>query len=206
MEEQNNVVNDDLTNQQPSEGEQQEELTPEDKTQPAPEAPGSKTESELLLRSLQEERDKRRELEARAKELEEELENKSSDPADDVYSDEGKALKKELDLVKGELSSFRKERELERVYAQYPELKDKSQDFEEYLKSEHPRARVESVAKLFLSENGLLEPKRKGLETPTGGDRQPVKTGMSVEEVKHLRETNYRKYLELLKKDQIKFS
>lgn len=210
-----NVVKDEeLTSSQPSEGKTQEEPKTEDKVQPAPEpkeaesksAPGSKTESELLLKSLQEERDKRRELEARQKELEEELENKSSDPTDDdVYSDEGKLLKKELDSVKKELDSFKDERELERVYTKYPQLKEKQKEFEEYKKDEHPRAKVESVAKLYLAEQGLLEPKRKGLESPTGGDRQPPKTGMTIEEVKHLRETNYKKYLQLLKKDQIKF-
>ena len=202
MEEKNNVVNDEeLTPSQPSEGENQEELI-EDKAQPAP---GSKTESELLLKSLQEERDKRRDLEAHQRELEEELlEFKSSVPADEVYSDEGRLLKKELDSIKGALSSFKEERELERVYAQYPLLKEKSQEFENFRKEEHPRAKIESVAKLYLAENGLLESKRRGLETPTGGDRVPIKTGMSIEEVKHLRENNYKKYLELLKKDQIK--
>ena len=208
MVEQNNVVNDEeMTPSQPSEGEQQVEKEIEEPTQSAPEEPrpGSKTESELLLRSLQEERDKRRELESRAAELEERL-NSSTSADEDVYSDEGKLLKKELNSVRDELRSIREERELERVYAQYPALKDKAQDFLQYRSGEHPRAKIESVAKLYLAEQGLLEPQRKGLENPTGGDRQPVKTGMSVDDVKHLRETNYRKYLELLKKDQIKFN
>jgi hypothetical protein len=55
-------------------------------------------------------------------------------------------------------------------------------------------------------EKGLLEPVRKGLEKPTGGDRTPLSSGMSTEEVKSLRETDYKKYREMLKKGLIKFS
>ena len=124
----------------------------------------------------------------------------------DVYSDEGKLLKKELDAVRGEMSSLKEERELERIYAQYPLLKEKSADFETFRAGEHPRAKIESVAKLYLAENGLLETTRKGLESPTGGSRTPMTSGMTNDEVKNLRETNYKKYMDMLKKDQIKMS
>lgn len=57
MDENPNVVNDDLTNQQVSETKTQEvEVV-------ATPAPGSKTPPELLLKSLQEERDKIKKLE-----------------------------------------------------------------------------------------------------------------------------------------------
>ena len=63
---------------------------------------------------------------------------------------------------------------------------------------------MENVVKLFLSENGLIESPRRGLEKPTGGDRTPPLMGMTSEEVKTLRETNYRKYEDMLMKGQIK--
>lgn len=192
MDENPNVVNEELTTPQASEATKQV-------TQPAP--AGAKTDSELLLKSLQEERERRRKVEEELNIL------KQTAPLnndDEVYSDEGKTLKSKIDLLEERLSTLSEEREIERMLAQYPALKDKASEFKEFRKSEHPRAKVESVAKIFLAENGLLEPKRQGLESPTGGTRTPMTSGMTSEEVKHLRETNYRKYLDMLKKDQIK--
>ena len=84
------VVNEPVTTAQPSDG------TPPVVKEEA--TPGTKTDSALLLKSLQEEREKRRELE-------EELTNlKSSVPSDEVFSDEGKALKSEINILKSELS------------------------------------------------------------------------------------------------------
>ena len=141
--------------------------------------------------------------EAELAELKQNNINQNSSEAD-IYSDEGKILKGQLDSVRGELNTLREERELERIYVQYPLLKEQSSKFEEFRKSEHPRAKIESVAKLFLAENGLLEPRRQGLESPTGGTRTPMVYGMTAQEVENLRRTNYKKYLELLKKDQLK--
>jgi len=42
------------------------------------------------------------------------------------------------------------------------------------------------------------------LEKPTGGDKIPQKIGMSAEEVKNLRENNYKKYTQMLSEGKIK--
>lgn len=163
-------------------------------------APGAKTPSELLLKSLQEEREKRRIAEEELQRLQ--ALSTPSEP-EEVYSDEGKLLKKKLDQALEQIGSITEERELEKVYNQFPLLREKASDFVEYRKAEHPRAKLESVAKLYLAENGLLDTPRKGLEKPTGGTRAPLTSGMTAEDVKTLRETNFRKYSEMLEKGQI---
>ncbi len=167
---------------------------------------GSKTDSTLLLKSLQEEREKRREIEESKKLLEEEL--LTIKQSDEIFSDEGKVLKKEVDSLRETVASLGEDNKLQAIFLKYPLLKEKVDEFNEYRK-QYSGVALENVAKLYLSEIGLLEttPKRKGLEKSTGGDRTPISSGkMTSEEVKKLRETNYRKYQEMLKKDQIKIS
>jgi hypothetical protein len=197
MEENSNVVNDDLTNQQPSEGETQE-VKEEVVTQPAP---GSKTPPELLLKSLQEERDKIKKLEEEKRILEEELNTPKSE---EVFSDEGKVLERKITSLTDKINQLEEEKSLEKLYSEYPVLREKSEEFKEFRKTEHPKAKMESVAKLYLVENGFYEQPRKGLEKPTGGTRTPMTSGMTADEIKTLRETNYKKYSEMLMKGQIK--
>ncbi len=143
--------------------------------------------------------------EERVKILESQNTNIEAPSDTEVFSDEGKALQGKISTVEQQMAELREERDLERLYNQYPLLKEKSSDFIEYRKAEHPRAKLESVAKLFLVENGLLETKRVGLENHTGGDRSPMTSGMTTEQVRDLRDKNPRKYREMLKSGQVKF-
>ena len=201
--EQSNVVKEPLTPALPSNG-TPPTVVPEETTPPAP--AGSKTDSELLLKSLHEEREKRKLEAEKTKLLEEELELlKSSVPSEnEVFSDEGKVLKKEISTLTEKINSIEEEKNLEKLYNQYPLLREKAEEFKEFRKAEHPRAKLESVVKLYLAENGLLEPVRKGLERPTGGPKIPPTSGMTAEDVKTLRQTNFKKYQEMLMKGQIK--
>lgn len=176
-----------------------EPLTPADASHATPPAvaPGSKTESELLLKSLQEEREKRRILEEEIESL------KSSPPSDEVYSDEGKAILKRLEIQEQRYAELEEEKNLEKLYNQYPLLRESAAKFVEYRQAEHPSAKLESVAKLFLAENGMFEPQRKGLEKPTGGTRTPEHQGMTVEEVADLRVNNWKKYKDMTSKGLI---
>ena len=196
MDENPTVVNEDLTSPEASHAEPVEGT----KEEATSSAPGTKTDSSLLLKSLQEEREKRRILEEKVNILE-----SSQVPSDaDVFSDEGKMLKKEIASLNQKITSIEEEKNLEKLYSQYPLLKEKAGEFTEYRSAEHPRAKLESVAKLFLVENGLLEsPVRKGLEKTTGGSRTPTTIGMTPEEVDTLRKTNFRKYKEMLMKGQL---
>lgn len=152
--------------------------------------PGDKTESALLLESLQEERRKRKELEDKLNNL------TTTIPSDEVYSDEGKVLQSKIESLEEKL-------ELQELKERFPQLKEMSSEFQEFRK-DFPRHKGENVAKLFLSEKGLLEPARKGLEKPTGGPHVPLSQGMTQEDVKRLRETDYRKYKDMLSKGLIK--
>lgn len=169
-----------------------QEVKPVVEVKPEPEK-GSKTPEANLYAALEEERRLRKEAELKAKELE--LQTASNE----YYSDEGKTLKKEIELVKNQLEKLEEERELERIKSQYPVLKDKSAEFEEFRK-DFPRHKLDSIAKIFLAEKDLvseIQP-RKGLERPVAGPKAPPSTGMTSEDVASLRKTNFKKYMELL--------
>lgn len=93
------------------------------------------------------------------------------------------------------------------VLESYPILKDKWSDLEEFRSiPDNKGLNLRTAAKAFLVEKGLLEPQRPGLERQTGGPRAPVASGMSAEDVMQLRTTNYKKYSDMIRKGQIKFS
>lgn len=166
--------------------------------------PGSKTDSALLLESLKEERKLRREEQERAEQLEKELlAFKNADT--EAESEEGRKLKEEIKNLANEISSIKEQNELSLLLTQYPALKDKKAEFDEFRK-DYPRTGLAKVAKLFLSENGLIETPqpRKGLEDTTGGTRFPTPQGMSADEIKNLRETNYKAYVKLLNEGNVK--
>lgn len=161
----------------------------EEVTEAAP--PGAKTEPELLLKSLQEERDKRRELETELAKLKE-----VPDPLVEIYSEEGKALQAEIRQIKGALASSQTETKLSKLQNEFPALKDKEIEFKSFISDpENTGISIERAAKLFLAENNLLQaPARKGLEKPTGGVRAPTKVGMTPEEIDELRVSNFQEY------------
>lgn len=201
-EEVKNVINEDLTNPTLIEGELDESLEKEIVTEETISPPGSKTDPALLLISLKEEREKRRDMEGKIKELEEQL--LSSTPVEEEHSHEGMLLQKEIQALKSELSGLKEGFIKKDVLMDYPILKDKWSEFEEFCQdSENKGMGIKTAAKVFLIENGFSVAPRKGLEKPTGGDKTPKPSGMTTEEVKILRETNFRKYQDMLNKGQI---
>jgi hypothetical protein len=72
-------------------------------------------------------------------------------------------------------------------------------------KDEFPASKIESVAKLFLMEKGLLDTPRKGLERQSSGGQAPVSDGLTPEEISDLRRNNHRKYSQMLMDGKIKF-
>lgn len=161
---------------------------------------GSKTPPENLYAALEEERRLRKELEAR---LAQEREKVVEPLPETQFSDEGLVLKTQLGKLETQLEDLQKEREAERVFNSYPALKEKSSEFNEFSK-DYPRHKLESVAKIFLAEKGMLENQpRMGLEKPTAGPKDTTRASMSVDDIAHLRNTNYRKYLELIQNGKI---
>lgn len=148
---------------------------------------GAKTDSTLLLKSLREERIKRREAERLLAER-----NGSGEP-----SEEGQVLQTQIDELK-------EERDLNKAVQLYPALKAKLEDFQDF-KIDYPGVAIDIVAKIFLAEHDMLPApvQRKGLERPGGGMRQALKEGMTAEDVADLRQNNFRKYSRLVKEGKI---
>lgn len=137
---------------------------------------------------------------ARLKKAEEENETLKSQLSNNVPSDNF-----DMGMMQSELSDIKGKLAKQEVLELYPKLKEVWGDFESYCtEPENKGMSLTTSAKAFLVEKGLLEQKRKGLEKPTGGPRQPIPSGMTAEDVKTLRETNWKKYQEMLMKGQIK--
>ena len=197
MSEETKVINEDLTNPAPTEGESEETLEEEVVLEEATPAPGSKTDPALLLEALKDEREKKRELAAKVKELEEQI--SSSNPDTEIYSDEGKILKNYISTLEDKLSDVLKSSEKKDVLMDYPQLQDKWTEFEEFRSDpDNKGMSLKTSAKAFLVENGLFTTRRKGLEKPTGGDKTPKPAGLTTEDVENIRKNDARRYKKLL--------
>ena len=155
--------------------------------------------------ALHEERKKRKDLEAKLKEFEGQATPAASVEASEYYSDEGKALKAEINALTSKISSYERKDEESKVYSNYPVLKDKQDEFQEYLE-ENPELSLTKAAKLFIFENKLnLEdiPQRKGLEKPSSGSKSKPETGMTEADVKRLREDQPRLYEKMIKEGKL---
>jgi hypothetical protein len=107
--------------------------------------------------------------------------------------------------LRGEIGEIKAKLAKTEVLEAHPELKDKWNDFEKFRESDDNKGmNMKTAAKAFLVEKGLLDPQRKGLERTTGGSKAPQSIGMTSEEVKKLRESDFRKYRDMLIKGQIK--
>lgn len=202
-----NVVNIPLTPEQ-AEKANTEPIVKEELLEPIQVKAGDKTPPNELLGALQEERGKRRELEAREKELEETIErlkNSSISSEDEVFSDEGKALQKQVKGLESQLTEIKRENAKKDLLIANPILKEHLKEFEEFQTDpENKGMNLRTAAKAFMVEKGLLDTPRIGLEKPTGGAKQPSTLGkMSSADAELLRKTNFKKYMDMVIKDQI---
>ena len=183
-------------------------LEPTPAPAPTPEpTPGSKTPPENLLAALQDEREKNKKLSDDLKIAEEAL-KRGVEPSHlevDEWSAEGQAIiDRFVKPLTERVSSLTEELTLKDLVSKYPALKDMRKEFDEYRKGK-PGVTLDDAAKLFLADNNLLAApvRRKGLETPKGGERTPISSEMTTEEITDLRKNNYKKYLELLEAGKI---
>ena len=164
----------------------------------ADQAPGSKTSPAKLLEALQEEREKRRDLEDRIAMLEEE-----KNPTE--VSSEVKELQRQIKESNDRIDLLSEENAKKDILIQYPVMSEKWSEFETFRADpENKGMNLKTAVKSFLVENGLLDKPRLGLEKPTGGPRVQLSTNMTVEDIKLLRETDFKKYTQLLEKGLIK--
>ena len=189
----------------------QEPGTPTTPTEPT--VP-SKTAEEVLAEEVAALKTKTVELQAQKEHWREKYERDITSVAtqpvpsdDDVFSEEGKALKGSIEALNEKLSSIEKKEARRDAEAQFPFLKDKKDEFDAFLEDEeNKRLSIKKAAQLFAAEHNLLAPAepRKGLERPTGGGGTPPTTGISDEEAENIRKTDSRKYEKLIREGKIK--
>lgn len=144
--------------------------------------------------------------ESRLKELEQ-LQTNTPFGTEDVFSDEGKVLKKQIDAFKAEVAELKAESTRKDLQASNPIFKERWEEFEAFRNDpENKGMNMRTAAKAFLVENGLIDAApRKGLEKPTGGPRTPTPSGMTVEDVSEIRKNQPRLYRDLIKQGKIRF-
>jgi len=203
---------------------EEEPETPEEEKKETSEPKEEKTSEEIKSLQAQKEhwREKAQKAEEEAKRL---REKESSAPSDEElarkYPDWEYKEEDEKKRIKAEEQREKRLRRLEEELAwqkdytktlrDFPQLSSKEGEFKEFA-YDHPETKdLEMLAESFLFRNKeLLEkkepeepPKRKGLEKPTGGGTAPSPE-MTGEDIKRLRETDYPRYVKLLKKGKIK--
>lgn len=189
-----------LPDQSQTEPEISEDLqTPEVEVQEEVEAPtpvakpkGAKTPEPQLYAALQEERKLRKEAQAKLKTL---TMASTPDEPDEVFEEPDR-----LSNLESQLRDMRKDNLISRTQA----LADNQSEFEEFL-GENPEYPLESAAKIFLAERGLLETPvtRKGLQQPTSGPKAIPKSGLSMADVENLRLNFPKRYAKMLMDGQI---
>lgn len=141
-------------------------------------------------------------LELEKEELQAQLEERDLEERDNVVLSEVDdetitKLKSDISQIKGELDKSK-------VIEKYPMLKEVWSEVEKFYSDPENRGMsIQTAAKAFVIENGLMEAPRAGLEKTTGGPKVPVSSGMSVEEIQKLRINDYEKYRKMLKNGQI---
>ena len=154
------------------------------------------------FQALEEERTKR-------KEAEEKLVNLSTptEDSDEIYSDEGKFLRKEINALNDKIRVNERKEARREVESEFPILKERRDDFEGFLEDEeNKRLSIRKAAKLFLAESNLLAPEppvREGLEKPSGGGQSAPEPKFSTEEIQHLMKNDWKQYEKLLRAGKI---
>lgn len=125
---------------------------------------------------------------------------------DDFLSDEGKLLKEKINKLEQQLTLRTKQDEESRIFTLYPQLKEKRDEFQEFLDDpDNGGLKIDKAAKLFLLEKGLLETpsKRIGLERGTGGSKTGNPSTLSQDDIRRLRENQPRRYQQMLRDGRI---
>lgn len=174
----------------------------------------SEDDTEQRLAELEEKNrqmfERTKKAEITAKEAKAELESLSTKSSDEgQHSDEGLALKKEIEELRGVITQQNSTIEIDKLQSSHPELKDRMEDFKTFQENpDNQGMSLKTQAKAFLIENDLYKsatPKRKGLESTLGSKGKVAPSGyMTSEEAKRLRENDSRKYMQLLESGKLK--
>lgn len=125
--------------------------------------------------------------------------------SEEAFSDEGKLLEGKIKELNSKIDELKTESTKKDLQSAYPEFKEKWSELETFRElPENKGMNLRTAARAYLIENGLLDVPRKGLEKTTGGPRVPISSEMTNDDVKALRETDYKKYKQLLTEGKIK--
>ncbi|MBI1834113.1 MAG: hypothetical protein HYR90_04810 [Candidatus Andersenbacteria bacterium] len=182
---------------------------PEPEVQPAapvvvePVEPQKPPKGYVPYQALEEERRLRKEAQEEAERL------RSTPPEvldEEVFSDEGKALKGDIQKLNEKLRAIERKDARREAEIEFPFLKDKREEFDTFLEDEeNKRLSIRKAAQLFAAEKGLLEnpPERKGLEKPTGGGQVLPEPKFTAEEIRDMMKNDWKRYEKLLKEGKI---
>lgn len=141
----------------------------------------------------------------RAKKAEEKLADAEAELAilqtNNAASDDPAVVK-----LQTEIDSIKKGQAETAVKERYPVLKEVWSEFDNFRSDpENKGMNLATAAKAFLTEKGLLDPQRKGLEPAApGNQRQPSYSGkMTAKEAEALMKTDFKKYRHLVKTGQL---
>lgn len=201
----------------------------EDKTsknKPGEETPeAEKTAEEKQIETLQiqkeHQREKREEAEDEVVGLKEEVQRLKDKkpptpseelPDEEMLTDTEKALKKKQAQQEQDIALLKEKEawkeDLAKAKAKFPQLAKREDEFKKFCYKYPKGIDAVTLAKSFLfdekSEPEKKVPERKGLETPTGGPSEVPKTGMSLEDIKRLREENFPIYIKMVREGKIK--
>lgn len=169
----------------------------EDVKPPVPESPGptedapADTETPSVpsgyvpYSRFKEETKKRKELEAKLKDLEA---SPAPEEEETVEPEENSSLAKEV-----------RELKMEKYLSQYPELNDKREDLDAYLE-EHSNLSLDQGVNLFRVEYGLIgaPPSRKGLEKVVAGPKTAPTPKWTIEQIDELRQKDEKRWQKLM--------
>ena len=185
--------------------ETEEQVTQNEPVEEAPQAEALTLEEIAELKKRASQSSQNYERAKKAEEEKKALEQRLSEAqlAQDSFMTEDEVSKK-LRELDSKFSRIEEKTRLDATLQKYPSIADKLDEFNEY-RAEYPADKMEMAAKLFLAEKDLLDetPKRKGLEKAIGGRRVTPPATTSNDDVKRLRENNYREYLKQLRSGKL---
>lgn len=123
-----------------------------------------------------------------------------------VVLDDGDLSHKVAELEK-QIVADKESRTLASIYDKFPVLADKKDEFESF-RVDYPLEKLETAAKIFLTENDLLEkPRRKSLEKPGSGQRVIHDSGKTTaEDAAKLRTNNHKAYMKALRENKLQIA
>lgn len=170
----------------------------------------SAREVQRLLEEDKLRQEKIAELEAKLAETSENLADREFSqkyPEWEMMTETEKTLAKEIDSLKKESLKAKEEKawqnDFQKAKSKFPKLSGREDEFKEFCYKYPKSIDAETLAKSFLFEEETPQPK-KGLEKPTSGSKVPPKSGYSLEDIKNLRESDFKTYIKLIRQGKIK--